>query len=115
MAGRKRRLLRGASWSLWGGCRGPDGQIAHPDARDFPACHLTKEEVGRAAQAFFEADGRLPAEELACGGDVGPGVPDVAGAGRLIVPGDLLAEDPADRRCDLVHARRRAGGDVERL
>src|ERR1044071_6256377 len=70
-------------------------------------------ELDRAPQPVLEPGGRLVAEDLACGGDVGPRVADVARARRRVAAVDGLVEDAGDRLHDLVHARRGAGGDVE--
>src|SRR5438309_2227677 len=70
--------------------------------------------LGRALQSCGEVDARLVAQHLARRGDVRPGVADVAGAGRLEAAIDRLAENHADRLRDVIHARGRACGDVER-
>src|SRR5438094_10009422 len=72
-----------------------------------------QQELRCEAETFLEADSRLPAEELARAGDVGPGVADVACALRLLFVLDGAAEERTDRLGELVHGRRPAGGDVE--
>src|SRR4051812_17732498 len=69
--------------------------------------------LGRELQPGGEVDPRLVSENFACRRDVGPGVPDVSGPRRLEALLDRLAEKQTDRLCDVVHARRRACGDVE--
>src|SRR3954447_17542473 len=73
------------------------------------------DEFNGSAKALFQLDGGLIAERLARGGEIRVRVADVAGARRSMVPLDRLAEQPADRLRDLVHAVRLAAGDVERL
>src|SRR6188472_3481644 len=72
------------------------------------------EELNGAAQALFELDGRRVAERFARGGEVGVRVAYVAGARWQEVSLDRLAEQPADRVGDVIHARGLPAGDVER-
>src|SRR5438128_7534361 len=76
-------------------------------------CGSLQEELRGEAETFLEADSRLPAEELARPGDVGPRVADVAGPLGLIVALDRAAEQRADRLGQLVNACRPAGRDVQ--
>src|SRR2546430_9598562 len=69
--------------------------------------------LGRELEPGREVDPGLVTERLARGADVGPGVPNVAGPWRLETSLDRFAEDETDRLGDMVHARRRAGRDVE--
>src|SRR6185437_14980355 len=69
--------------------------------------------LGRELQPGGEVDPWLVSEDIACRGDVGPGVTDVSGPRRLEAPLDRLAEEEADRLGDVVHACGRACGDVE--
>src|SRR2546421_5042752 len=72
-----------------------------------------QEELRGEPETLFEADPRLPAEELARTRDVRPGVADVAGPLRLPVALDRASEDGRDRVGELVHRGRAAGRDVE--
>src|SRR5215218_4539181 len=69
--------------------------------------------LGRQLEPGGEVDLRLVSKRLACRGDVGPRVVDVAGARRLEAFFDRLAEDEADRLRNVIHARGGAGRDVE--
>src|SRR6185437_15887051 len=66
-----------------------------------------------AAQALLEVDRRRVAQDVLRGADVRPRVANVARPRRREGPVHGLVEDAADRLGDVVHARRRAGGDVE--
>src|SRR6476620_6460331 len=70
--------------------------------------------LGRQLEPGGEVDLRFVAEDLTRRADVCPGVADVAGTRRLEALLDGLAEDDAERLRDVVDARRRSGGDVER-
>src|SRR4051812_5268337 len=74
-----------------------------------------KERVDRQPEAGVERHRRRVPEDPLRLREIGPGVPEVAGARRLLPAVHRLAEDLADRRRDGVHARGSAGGDVEDL
>src|SRR5438270_2528993 len=65
------------------------------------------------AQTLLEVDRRGVAQDLLCRADVRPRVANVAWPWRSEDPFHGLVENAADRLGDVVHARRRAGGDVE--
>src|SRR5947207_15479017 len=70
--------------------------------------------LGRELEPGGEVDARLVAEQLARRGDIGPGIPDISGPRRLELLLDRLAENDADRLCDVIDAGGRARRDVER-
>src|SRR5256885_6189413 len=70
--------------------------------------------LGRQLEPGRQVDLRLVAEDLARGGDVRPRVANVSRPRRLEALLDGLAENATDRLRNVVDARRRAGGDVER-
>src|ERR671936_1307185 len=72
-----------------------------------------QQRLGGETQALLEADTRLPPEQLARGGDVGPRVAHVAGPVGEELALDVAAEDAADLVRELVHRGAAAGGDVE--
>src|SRR5437868_11362252 len=76
-------------------------------------CRTLQEVLRGQAEALLEPGPRFPAEELACAGDVRPGVANVAGPLWLLVPFDRASEQRADRLGELVDRRGPAGRDVE--
>src|SRR5438094_7124541 len=73
------------------------------------------EGLDRPAQPFVQPDLGPVAEDAFGLAQIGPRVADIAGSRRQVLLVDGLPEDGGDRVRELVHAGRRAGGDVEYL
>src|SRR5690348_3227400 len=74
---------------------------------------LTVKGDDRPPESFLEVDRRAPAEHPLRLAHVGPRVAHVAGTGIAVLALDRPVENPADRVCERVDARRRTCGDVE--